>query len=89
MLAAAVLDRLLHTGIVVSIDGLSYRMRAYQQRSDALRPASESRPLLSATVSPAAPDHRHHPQTQPPLLLAALPRRRLARPPPPHPQRRC
>ena len=44
MLAAAVLDRLLHTGIVVSIDGLSYRMRAYQQRSDALRPASESRP---------------------------------------------
>lgn len=45
MLAATVLDRLLHTGIVVSIDGLSYRMRAYRQRSDALRPASESRPL--------------------------------------------
>ena len=33
MLAAAVLDRLLHTGIVVSIDGPSYRMRAHQQRS--------------------------------------------------------
>ena len=38
MLAAAVLDRLLHTGIVVSIDGPSYRMRAHQQRSDALHP---------------------------------------------------
>ena len=39
MLAAAVLDRLLHTGIVVAIDGPSYRMRAHQQRSDALRRA--------------------------------------------------
>ena len=39
MLAAAVLDRLLHTGIVVSIDGPSYRMRAHQQRSAALRRA--------------------------------------------------
>jgi DNA replication protein DnaC len=39
MLAAALLDRLLHKGIVVSIDGPSYRMRAHQQRSDALRRA--------------------------------------------------
>jgi DNA replication protein DnaC len=39
MLAAALLDRLLHTGIVVAIDGPSYRMRAHQQRSDALRRA--------------------------------------------------
>lgn len=38
MLAAAVLDRLLHTGIVVSIDGPSYRMRAHHQRSDAPAP---------------------------------------------------
>jgi DNA replication protein DnaC len=46
MLAAAILDRLLHTGIVVSIDGPSYRMRAHQQRSDALRRAlhPEDRP---------------------------------------------
>ena len=46
MLAATVLDRLLHTGIVVSIDGPSFRMRAYQQRSDALRRAlhPESQP---------------------------------------------
>jgi DNA replication protein DnaC len=46
MLAAAILDRLLHTGIVVSIDGPSYRMRAHQQRSAALRRAlhPEARP---------------------------------------------
>jgi DNA replication protein DnaC len=48
MLAAAILDRLLHTGIVVSTDGPSYRMRAHQQRSDALRralhPVPETRP---------------------------------------------
>jgi DNA replication protein DnaC len=39
MLAASLLDRLLHTGIVVAIDGPSYRMRAHQQRTDALRRA--------------------------------------------------
>jgi DNA replication protein DnaC len=39
MLAAAVLDRLLHTGIVVSMAGPSYRMLAHQQRSDARRRA--------------------------------------------------
>jgi DNA replication protein DnaC len=39
MLAAALLDRLLHRGIVVAIDGPSFRMRAHQQRSDQLRRA--------------------------------------------------
>jgi DNA replication protein DnaC len=39
MLAAALLDRLLHRGIVVAIDGPSYRMRAHQQRSNQLRRA--------------------------------------------------
>jgi DNA replication protein DnaC len=39
MLAAALLDRLLHRGIIVGIDGPSYRMRAHQQRSDQLRRA--------------------------------------------------
>lgn len=39
MLAAALLDRVLHRGIVVAIDGPSFRMRAHQQRSDALRRA--------------------------------------------------
>ncbi|MGH3287899.1 MAG: IS21-like element helper ATPase IstB [Streptosporangiaceae bacterium] len=40
MLAAATLDRLLHRGVIVGIDGPSYRMRAHQQRSDALRKAA-------------------------------------------------
>jgi DNA replication protein DnaC len=39
MLAGALLDRLLHKGIVVAIDGPSYRMRAHQQRTDQLRRA--------------------------------------------------
>lgn len=39
MTAAAVLDRLLHRGVVVGIDGPSYRMRAHQARADALRRA--------------------------------------------------
>ena len=37
MTAAAVLDRLLHRGIVVVIDGPSYRMRAHQMRAEQLR----------------------------------------------------
>jgi DNA replication protein DnaC len=39
MLAASLLDRLLHRGIVVAIDGPSYRMRAHQQRTEQLRAA--------------------------------------------------
>lgn len=39
MLAAALLDRILHRGIVVAIEGPSFRMRAHQRRSDALRRA--------------------------------------------------
>jgi DNA replication protein DnaC len=39
MLAAAALDRLLHKGVVVGIDGPSYRMRAHQQRAETLRAA--------------------------------------------------
>jgi DNA replication protein DnaC len=46
MLAAAALDRLLHRGVIVGIDGPSYRMRAHQQRADTLRKAvtAEARP---------------------------------------------
>jgi len=40
MLAAAALDRLLHKGVVVGIDGPSYRMRAHQQRAETLRAAA-------------------------------------------------
>lgn len=39
MMAAAILDRLLHRGVVVTIDGPSYRMRAHQARADQLRQA--------------------------------------------------
>lgn len=44
MLAAALLDRLLHKGIVVGIDGPSYRMRSHQARAEALRTASKQAP---------------------------------------------
>ena len=40
MLAAALLDRLLHKGIVCGIDGPSYRMRSHQARAQALRTAT-------------------------------------------------
>ncbi len=39
MLAASLLDRMLHRGVVVAIDGPSYRMRAHQQRTEQLRQA--------------------------------------------------
>jgi hypothetical protein len=32
--------RLLHRGVIVAIDGPSYRMRAHQQRADTLRLAT-------------------------------------------------
>jgi DNA replication protein DnaC len=40
MLAAALIDRLLHRGVIVGIDGPSYRMRSHQARADALRNAT-------------------------------------------------
>ena len=39
MIAAAMLDRLLHRSVVVQIEGESYRMRALRARSEALRAA--------------------------------------------------
>lgn len=39
MMAAAILDRLLHRGIVAAIEGPSYRMRAHQARAEKLRTA--------------------------------------------------
>lgn len=41
-LAAALLDRLLHKGIICGIDGPSYRMRSHQARAEALRAATAS-----------------------------------------------
>lgn len=40
LLAAAALDRLLHRGAIVAIDGPSYRIRAHQQRAESLRTAA-------------------------------------------------
>ena len=40
MLAAAALDRLLHHGVIVAIEGPSYRMRAHQQRAETIRAAA-------------------------------------------------
>ena len=37
MVAAAMLDRLLHRSVVLNIDGQSYRMRAHQARAERLR----------------------------------------------------
>jgi DNA replication protein DnaC len=39
VVAAAMLDRLLHRGVVVGIDGPSYRLRSHQARADNLRQA--------------------------------------------------
>ncbi|HUY98066.1 MAG TPA: IS21-like element helper ATPase IstB [Verrucomicrobiae bacterium] len=39
MVAAAMLDRLLHRSVVFNIDGESYRMRAHRARAEALRKA--------------------------------------------------
>ena len=40
MIAAAMLDRLLHRSVVLQIEGDSYRMRAHRARAEALRAAS-------------------------------------------------
>ena len=40
MIAAAMLDRLLHRSVVLQIDGESYRMRAHRARAEALRAAA-------------------------------------------------
>jgi DNA replication protein DnaC len=40
MVAAAMLDRLLHRSVVLQIDGESYRMRAHRARAERLRAAT-------------------------------------------------
>lgn len=37
MVAGAMLDRLLHRSVVVTIDGESYRMRSHRARAEAAR----------------------------------------------------
>jgi DNA replication protein DnaC len=43
MVAAAMLDRLLHRSVAFNIDGESYRMRAHRARADKLRAKGPSR----------------------------------------------
>lgn len=40
MIAAAMLDRLLHRSVVFNINGESYRMRSHRARADKLRAAA-------------------------------------------------
>jgi len=42
MVAAAMLDRLLHRSVVFNIDGDSYRMRTHRARSERLRSRKSS-----------------------------------------------
>jgi DNA replication protein DnaC len=42
MIAAAMLDRLLHRSIVLRIDGESYRTRAHSAQAERLRAASRA-----------------------------------------------
>jgi DNA replication protein DnaC len=51
MLAAALIDRLLHRGVIVGIDGPSYRMRSHQARANALRTAITKTPRTTGTSS--------------------------------------
>jgi DNA replication protein DnaC len=44
IVAAAMLDRLLHRGVVVGIDGPSYRLRSHQARAENLRTGTEVKP---------------------------------------------
>ena len=44
MIAAAMLDRLLHRGVVVGIDGPSPQLRSHQMRAEALRTGTEVNP---------------------------------------------
>jgi DNA replication protein DnaC len=44
IVAAAMLDRLLHHGVVVGIDGPSYRLRSHQARAEALRTGTKVKP---------------------------------------------
>jgi DNA replication protein DnaC len=44
MVAAAMLDRLLHRSVVFNIDGESYRMRAHRARSENLRKGVRPKP---------------------------------------------
>ena len=51
MVAAAMLDRLLHRSVVLNITGESYRMRAHRARADKLRSRGRRPPMTSTPVA--------------------------------------
>jgi len=51
MIAAAILDRLLHRSVVLNIDGNSYRMRSHRARAEATRRGQS--PPLSPSSCPS------------------------------------
>lgn len=61
MIAAAMLDRLLHHSAVLHIDGESYRIRAHRARAEALRKVVAPRvtPRVPPLRPPAARGRRH------------------------------
>jgi len=52
MVAAAMLDRLLHRSVVFNIDGESYRMRSHRARSEATRKAVHQPTRSSLSSNP-------------------------------------
>ena len=58
--AAAILDRLLHHGTVLTINGPSYRMRRHHERLDIPRPAGQPVLLMPEVVGDATVRRRNH-----------------------------
>ena len=50
MVAAAMLDRLLHRSVVVNIDGESYRMRTHRARAESLRAGAKQAEVTPTTT---------------------------------------
>ena len=59
MVAAAMLDRLLHRSVVFNIDGDSYRMRSHRARSERLRSRPGPRDKRRCHHVASSPDIPH------------------------------
>jgi hypothetical protein len=73
MLAAAILDRLLHRGIVVAINGPPIACALTSSAPKRCTPVVNHDPTRLRHLRSA--DHRHHSQPQPAVLFTTLPRR--------------
>ena len=66
--AAAMLDRLLHRSVVITLDGESYRLRDHHAAADTLRappPAPDDEPTNLTTEPHQSPGDTHEPPTRP------------------------